>query len=859
MKYILFLFLFLSPLIEGFSQCDGTAGQVTWSYWQDLPNTYELQELYSSDRFPNGPDGIKTLNSLTTPNNFKEHFGGQVKGYIQVPTTSDVIFNITGNDRVEFFLSTDQNPQNLARIAFIEDGTDIEVHDDAASQTSTTLNLVAGQQYYFELNYVEFAWEDFATVYWKTNFLNGLDPSTSWSIITSEYLSDSCETPCTDRGTPCDDGNAATTNDQADGNCNCIGDPVTSNTCVGERGVLQPYIYENLPTNSLEDMYNAAHYPDAPDRLQPLQDNWFERTLTADGEATNYGTRIQAYISVPETGDYNFNITGSIKNIFYLSSDDTEANKEANSILTHWWTGTFGHVIDASWTAEQTMTVSLEAGKYYYIEFVHKGVTEGSFYGLFWNGPQHTGKVWRRVPNFYFFDYTCETACLKAGVACNDNNAYTANDIWDGNCNCAGTPCSGPGDCDDAAAVYPQFEACEITTKLDNRADDAWLSCAPLSTNPNLSRGEHHWIQYNFGAAHDLTNIHVWNYNVTDATNLGFQEVVIDYSNDGINWQELGTYTWEQATAASDYEGFDLPNIESLTTQYILITSLDPTNTCRGLSKVAFTTFNCPSIQFSNLSNGHNFNSPASPIVNVGVDNNLVNVQQVALYIGDNLVSVDETAPYIWGGTGALANLPTGDYTLQAVTTDVDGVECSETLQITVSESNEDCQTIPLIINPITQTEYRTNQTITSTATISTVTHFFAEQSISLLPGFETELGSNFTAQIVSCGVNPLVEDIASSRTTSSSIDLNSNIQLYPNPVQTDFSIAIQVPTDARIQVRIYDVAGKSMQNLAYDKAVGAGNYTVQLSADALVAGIYYCQVLIGEERHSTSFVKIEL
>lgn len=856
MKYLLFLLLFLSPLIEGFSQCNGTAGQVTWSYWQNLPNTYELQELYSSDRFPNGPDGIQTLNSLSTPHNFKERFGGQIKGYIKVPTTSNVIFNITGNDRVDFFLSTDQNPQNLERIAFIEEGTDIAAHDDAVNQTSTIFSLVAGQSYYFELNYVEFEWEDFATVYWKTTFLDGLDPSTTWSLITSEYLSDVCDTPCTDRGTPCNDGNEMTTNDQADGNCNCIGDPITSNICVGERGVLQPYIYENLPTHFLEDLYDAPHYPDAPDRVQPLQDNWLEHTLVADGEALNYGTRIQAYISVPETGEYSFNLTGSVKNIFYLSSDDTEANKEDNLILTNSWTGFFGHVIDASWTTQQTMTgVELEAGKYYYIELVHKGVNNGSFYSLFWNGPQHTDEVWRRVPNFYFFDYACETACLKAGVACNDNNAYTANDIWDGNCNCAGTPCSGPEDCDDAEAIYSRFEACETTTKLDNRADDAWLSCAPLSTSPNPNRGEHHWIQYNFGTAYSLTNIHVWNYNVENATNLGFQDVVIDYSNDGINWQELGTYSWDQANAASDYEGFDLPNMENITAQYVLITSLDPINTCRGLSKVAFTAFNCPVISFSNLSNGHIFTSPANPIVDVAIDNSLGNVQEVALYLGDNLIGVDGTAPYAWGGTGALSNLPAGDYTLQAVTTDLEGVKCSETLHITVTDSDEDCETIPLTINTITQTEYRTNQTITSTATVSSDAHFFAAQSISLLPGFEVVAGNNFTAQIVGCGSNSLAEEIAFIR-TASSVDLPSNIQLYPNPVQADFSIVIHSPADARIQVRIYNVTGVLMRNLSYDKAVGAGNYTIPFSADALVDGVYYCQVLIGAERHSISFVK---
>jgi len=202
---------------------------------------------------------------------------------------------------------------------------DVTEHNIFSTQTSNTISLQAGQEYYFEVLYNENFWRDFGYVYWKTTFLNGLGTEVSWQPVTFEYLKDVCEVPCSNRGTPCDDNNSYTINDQQDGNCNCIGDPITANICVGERGKFQQYIYEGIETRELEGLYNAPNYPNAPDAIRPLDGDLFERTIFAQGDVPNYGIRIQAYLSVPVTGNYSFNITGASENRFYLSSDDTEA------------------------------------------------------------------------------------------------------------------------------------------------------------------------------------------------------------------------------------------------------------------------------------------------------------------------------------------------------------------------------------------------------------------------------------------------------------------------------------------------------------------------------------------------------
>jgi len=434
--------------------------------------------------------------------------------------------------------------------------------------------------------------------------------------------------------------------------------------------------------------------------------------------------------------------------------------------------------------------IYLEAGKYYYVELVHKGTSQWHFYSIFWNGPQHPDKNWRRLPNFYLFDHTSNEPCLKAGVACSDNDPYTSNDQWDGHCNCAGIPCSGPEDCDDPTVIYPKYDDCATTEQLDNRANDAWLSCVPIDPNPNPARGEGQWIQYNLRAPYTIDNIHIWNYNVANATDLGFQNVAIDYSLDGTNWTELGVFTWSQATGASGYEGFDLPTLADFTAQYVLFTSLDAASTCKGLSKVTFSTYDCPTISFANLSAGQTIHSPASLDVTVQVS---TKVASVALFIGEHLISNNYTAPYSWQDAAPLTNLPEGNYTLTAVTTDGQGVKCAASLPFVVTA----CQGITDLPNS-NQTTGRINPTISSTTTVTSTIEL-------------TEVAS---PENRSTTLNPLA----------------SSVQLFPNPVQNEFSVSLYTEQGGDLQIEMFNTAGQKVPNLSYRKNIGTGALEISFS-----------------------------
>ncbi len=103
---------------------------------------------------------------------------------------------------------------------------------------------------------------------------------------------------------------------------------------------------------------------------------------------------------------------------------------------------------------------------------------------------------------------------------------------------------------------------------------DGWISCE-TSENPNEMRGESHWISYDFGQLYELNELKIWNINDPDLLSNGAQNVIIDYSVDGVNWLEYGQETFPEATGVNNYEGEVITDFEGLKAKHLLITVVD--------------------------------------------------------------------------------------------------------------------------------------------------------------------------------------------------------------------------------------------------------------------------------------------
>ena len=119
---------------------------------------------------------------------------------------------------------------------------------------------------------------------------------------------------------------------------------------------------------------------------------------------------------------------------------------------------------------------------------------------------------------------------------------------------------------------------------------DQWMSCEK-QINPNVERGNSHWVLYDFGYTYALHESTIWNCNAFENTDSGIQNYVVDTSYDGITWVEQGEYTLAQAAASTFYEGEAGPDFNGLVTRFVLITSLNEYGgDCACLSEVRFQT-----------------------------------------------------------------------------------------------------------------------------------------------------------------------------------------------------------------------------------------------------------------------------
>ncbi|MEM1321224.1 MAG: T9SS type A sorting domain-containing protein [Bacteroidota bacterium] len=119
--------------------------------------------------------------------------------------------------------------------------------------------------------------------------------------------------------------------------------------------------------------------------------------------------------------------------------------------------------------------------------------------------------------------------------------------------------------------------------------ENTWASCQE-SSNPNTARNLGHWIMYDFGDLYSLTTARIWNTNETGKTNIGFRNVVVDYSSDGVNWTELGGYELERANGLNNYAGFEAFDFDGRLVRYVLISAIDNWGhpSCYGLAEVRF-------------------------------------------------------------------------------------------------------------------------------------------------------------------------------------------------------------------------------------------------------------------------------
>jgi serine protease AprX len=82
------------------------------------------------------------------------------------------------------------------------------------------------------------------------------------------------------------------------------------------------------------------------------------------------------------------------------------------------------------------------------------------------------------------------------------------------------------------------------------------------------------------------------------------------------------------------------------------------------------------------------------------------------------------------------------------------------------------------------------------------------------------------------------------------------NISCSPNPFSGQADIRYFVPVNAFVNITLFDVYGKKVKTLI-SELKAPGNYSVNLSGDLLLGGLYYCRLTVGETALTTRIIHL--
>ncbi|TLS48333.1 hypothetical protein FE782_31195 [Paenibacillus antri] len=302
-----------------------TGEPVVWEYWTGVAGTSVADIPVNAE-----PSGWMPLGKLEGPTNWGSDYGARVRGYITPPASGSYTFYISGDDNAEFWLSSDANPANKAKIALVTGWTTQRFWTKYDAQRSRAVNLTAGQKYYFEVLHKEAAGGDYMAAGW-----------TGPGIPNVTVIPGSALTPYKGPGA------------------------VVREQWSGVAGTAVSAIPLNAPVSAVSTL-TSLEGPDV---------------------GHNYGARVRGYIVPPASGSYTLYVSGDDNAELWLSTDASPLNKTRIARVPGWTNPRQWN----KYPEQQAAARNLVAGQRYYVEILHKQATGGGHVAVGWSGPGLAG------------------------------------------------------------------------------------------------------------------------------------------------------------------------------------------------------------------------------------------------------------------------------------------------------------------------------------------------------------------------------------------------------------------------------------------------------------------------------------
>ena len=170
-----------------FIKLGGGTGKSLREWWTGISGT-AVSNLTSNVNYPYNPTGRILERSFEGPTNWTNSAGTQlnsygthIRGYLNPITSGIYTFWIASDDASDLYLSTDSDPANKIRIAYVSSWVNPYKWTVYGTQQSSPISLVAGQSYFIEALHKEGSGGDSVAVAWE-------GPGIIRQAITGQYL-----------------------------------------------------------------------------------------------------------------------------------------------------------------------------------------------------------------------------------------------------------------------------------------------------------------------------------------------------------------------------------------------------------------------------------------------------------------------------------------------------------------------------------------------------------------------------------------------------------------------------------------------------------------------------------------------
>ncbi len=156
-------------------------GSILREVWTNLPG-HEVQHLTSNENYPDNPTTSEEITIFETEKDYADNYGQRLRGYIHPPVTGSYTFWIASDNKSELWISSDENPANAGRAAYLDSAVAFRAFNRFEEQQSFDIFMEVGKRYYVEALHKDLDQGDHLSVAWAY-------PGQEQVVIEGEFLS----------------------------------------------------------------------------------------------------------------------------------------------------------------------------------------------------------------------------------------------------------------------------------------------------------------------------------------------------------------------------------------------------------------------------------------------------------------------------------------------------------------------------------------------------------------------------------------------------------------------------------------------------------------------------------------------